>query len=428
MTISLEPVQIQRLSREKLGGEFKQMFKTLMSLDAQVLPNGAAEKRTVIFRGNPDVKLGDRCVAEKGVYDVMVIQRHGAGDGAETVAVCEYNDFETTWNRMQALGCDMAWGKLESTGKDQAAEDFMDSWVGTYIRNIVTHYDDIANGRHIGEFFDALEHKVPAAIVGAGPSLDTNAIQLHGFPGVIICVDRAYKMLLARGIEPDFVISVDCHYDLIAEMLTDPASERHTLILNSCADPEVAKNWKGRIFWYNMVHPGVQFTDKILPALFPEFGGIMNAGCVGNTATLFADYLGCSPLVFVGQDYAYTGKRMHATQYRRAPDGAFEPIREDHATKLEARSGKVEVDGETTYFPFIGYRDTAYGFIESQGLNVINATEGGILNKLPRRSLSAAIEMLRTRIQMPAEAARKIIKTIEMGTSPGGKEHGSRNK
>jgi len=190
------------------------------------------------------------------------------------------------------------------------------------------------------------------------------------------------------------VISVDCHYDLVAEMLDCPMSKDHRLILNTCSDPKISNVWKGKIHWYTMKHPGVQFMDKILPALFPKFHSLPNLGNVGNTSVLLADYMGLAPVVLIGQDYGYTGGRMHAQLFNFDQDGKPTEIETDHADLFEKRSGKVRVGDIATYAPFLDYRNTIYDLSNKKGISIVNCTEGGLLTKLPCMPLDKMIEIL----------------------------------
>lgn len=411
MTIFTDAVEtvIERKKRVKFMGEFKDRYVLHTNHSCRVMENGLPYRRLLIFAGDIDVLAGDRCVAGADVYEVVSVQHHFVSGENETVAVCDHDKFETGMKKLEELGCDIKFGKIVSTAKDPEAEDFMDSWVGTFIKNIVAHYDQIKTGRHIGELFGLFNHDIPAVCVGAGPSLDKNAHLLYEFPGVIICADRAYKMLRARGIEPDIVLSVDCHYDLVPDFLDWPGSFGHLLVLNTCSDPKVMDVWKGKVFWSLMKHPGVQFMDRILPALFPTFGGLENAGNVGNSSVLLADHIGFSPVFLIGQDYGYTGGKMMGKQYKFSKKKA-EEVEVDHARLLEERSGKTDVDGTLTYFPFLSYRDTLYHLREKRGIDVINCTEGGILKKLPNMPFSEVIGKFP--MKQSYTEAKKLLKEI----------------
>jgi len=134
--------------------------------------------------------------------------------------------------------------------------------------------------------------------------------------------------------------------------------------------------------------------DTILPAFFQEFHSIENSGNVGNTSILFSDYMGLSPIILVGQDFGYTGGKMHAHRFQWI-DGKPQPIEEDHAALLEKRSGKVEINDVVTYMAFHQYMATTYALRSKRHIDVINCTEGGILRDLPCSTLDGMIERLK---------------------------------
>lgn len=385
------------------------MFEAHLEAESDCLLAEGEERRFFSFAGRTDIQPGDRIVSRLGIHDVTAVQVHEGQD--ETVAVTERNGFESSFRAMEGMG-KAEWGEVEPLSKDTEAERWMDSWVGSFIVNIVGHYDEIKNGRHIGELDHLFDRDVPVACVGAGPSLDKNVEALRDFPGVIIAADKAYKMLVARGIVPDLIMSVDCHYDLVADMMDYPWSAGHKLVLNSCADPKISRVFKGTIFWYAMAHPGTQFTDKILPALFPGMGRLRNAGCVGNSSVLLAGLMGLSPMVLVGQDFGYTGGRMFAQRYRFEKDGTPALILDDHERLLKERTGQIVIDGVKTYLPFRSYRDTCLDLREKMGLDIINCTEGGILTDLPCRPLAEMVAELTATSNGKFREARNTIKAL----------------
>lgn len=151
---------------------------------------------------------------------------------------------------------------------------------------------------------------IPVFLVGAGPSLEKNAELLKKVKGraLIIAAITAYKPLVNFGVVPDFVIGIE-KVDL-AEYFTGGESDKEIRLM------------VGDISHENM------FTDhgpKGIFIVFSEFIGAsveLNALC-GNrfqprsggsvtTAALdIAVFLGCGPIVFVGQDHAYGAHGSH---------------------------------------------------------------------------------------------------------------------
>lgn len=395
-------------TKEKIAGAYEDVFRPRAEITVEL--REAIPQGDFYVIASPDslLQAGERLHVDGVVYDIV---QHDA----ELIPVrARRNDLETGWLHLIERGCDVGWGQMQATGKDHDADDYMDSWVGTFIKNVVENLPAARAGRHVGNLRGLCDRDVPVAAVGAGPSLDKNVDLLHDFPGLILCADKAYKMLRARGIQPDFVVSVDCHYDLVRDMVNCPENRADRLVLNTCADPQVARAWAGAIYWFNMGHPGVQFMDHILPALLPGVTSIPNAGCVGNTTVLWAEMLGAAEVLLVGQDFGYTGGRMHAQRFERDEVG-WQRIEDDHEMLMAKRSGKCDVEGVTTYAPFPAtYAPTMYAMRESRGINITNCTEGGILTKLPQETLAAAIERLRGRYGAHAgDVARQKLKLNE---------------
>lgn len=293
--------------------------------------------------------------------------------------------------------------------RDWETEKVMDMWVGKYTRNIALHYHDILASQHIGPLAGLLGGAHPVAIVGAGPSLDKNAELLRDFPGLIIACDGAAIPLTARGILPDIVIAVDPRQSVIAEMLDYPESQRQILALSAYAAPDIAAVWHGKKFYFSTTHEGIQFYDRILPALFPGMPALFATGNVGNTAVQMASWLGAGKVVLVGQDYGYTGGRFRCSPWAREPSGIWHKVKDaKNDEALNKRTGKEVVDGVETYGAFVKYRETLNLIVKAMKLDIVNATEGGILTGIPAAKLADVITDLRSQNHQ-ADAAHDLL-------------------
>ncbi len=295
------------------------------------------------------------------------------------------------------------------------AEQEMQGWIGPYMRNIAMHYHDILAAGHIGPLHGILGGS-PVAVVGAGPSLDKNVDILRDFPGIIIACDRAAKALTARDILPDIVVAVDPRPYHIARMLDYAESANQTLVASVLLHPDAVKAWRGRVLYMSHENPGTQFFDHCLPHLFPGMPALYCLGNVGNTGVQLAADMGAGKIVLVGQDYGYRDGKMSADDWEVNPDG-IEVLGErwvrvvpDHAHNLARRTGRVKVPtpyGEVeTYAPFLSYRDSLNLIVKTWKLDIVNATEGGILVDLPKMSLSEVVASL---LQFTAGEARTLL-------------------
>ena len=144
----------------------------------------------------------------------------------------------------------------------------------------------------------------PAIVVSAGPSLRRNIDQLAKMKGraVIIAVQTTYKMLRDRGIEPDFVTSLDYH-ELSRKFFEGVEDFGQTHLV---AEPKVTwhvvDTYKGRTSLL-----GNDFACTVLGDSLGRRGCLKAGATVAHLAFYLAVHLGCEPIILVGQDLGYTG-------------------------------------------------------------------------------------------------------------------------
>lgn len=99
-----------------------------------------------------------------------------------------------------------------------------------------------------------------AISIAAGPSLaeDVERIKSMREGREVGVVDAGLKFCLDHGLVPDYVISTDASAKILT-MFQDVGPLPNTkLVLNVIAHPDVAKAWKGEIYWFVMAN---QFYD-----------------------------------------------------------------------------------------------------------------------------------------------------------------------
>jgi len=145
----------------------------------------------------------------------------------------------------------------------------------------------------------------PAVIVSAGPSLRKNIETLKKIRDkvVVIAVQTTLKPLLAQGIKPDFVTSLDYHEisKRFYEGLED-LSEVHLV-----AEPKAT--WHV-IDYYRPRGPVSllknEFSDLILRDTKDEHEGLTAGATVAHLAFYLAEYIGADPIIMIGQDLGFT--------------------------------------------------------------------------------------------------------------------------
>lgn len=154
---------------------------------------------------------------------------------------------------------------------------------------------------------------IPAILVAGGPSLDMDIHLLSELKdrAVIIAVDSTLPALVANGVSPDFMTAID-PYDLIYEKFSEalPDMGDTSLIASAWVAPKVAKVFPPKqIFWTFAGRNMENWMQSMMGGHMPSGG----ASTVAHLNLVAAIIMGCSPIVFIGQDLAYTGRASHAS-------------------------------------------------------------------------------------------------------------------
>jgi Protein of unknown function DUF115 len=290
-------------------------------------------------------------------------------------------------------------------------------WISDVLENIelLQHHPTFLG---LAEKFE----NVPAFIVGAGPSLGKN-IQLLADAkkkGIVFAVNTSARALAGRGITPQVLACMES-IDL-SELLSQlPFIDEVVRAISLTAHPRTARTGAGPLL------PVYEGLPQLAPlSALGKAPGLAVCGSVSTLAFSLAQRLGCSPIVFVGQDLAYTGGQTYAagtayegSKVRVSADG--HSLEHEHSAALQrANSGLTKSEplreveawgGRGTTLSGIGFSAIrAWLELASELLSrerpqqrLINATEGGarikgfeelplaqVLAELPERHVSAA--------------------------------------
>ena len=236
---------------------------------------------------------------------------------------------------------------------------------------------------------------IPAFIISAGPSLDKNIDQLKRAKGksVIFAVNTALRPLLEHGIEPDFLVAIDYGPDTWHRHLKDVDTSRMRIIIDSAAHPAVVENFKGQVFYMDTKGRSFMRWSKCIVG---ERGGVQKGMTVAHSCFLLALEFGCSSVVFVGQDLAFTGGVTHATGTAvcRTADRYFT---EDNDKPLTVRGldGTMLVTNPALRAYHMIFEQMIVRHIDQLLDGCINATEGGaIIEGAKNMMLTTAIDLL----------------------------------
>lgn len=212
-----------------------------------------------------------------------------------------------------------------------------DSWLHRWALHAAQNYAVISKGLGV-RFLRGSCMGMPAVVIGIGPSLDLHYGTLKWLKGraILIASDAAYNPLVANGIQPDLAISFDCKKEQ-SSLWKGMDTGETPMVFDSCAHPDVIASWDGPKLFFNHWHNTDEFSEKLLPYIYPALGQIPSAGTVGNMALQLANILGCGKIATVGMDFCYAkegeGWRYRCKSYERRPSTVTE-------------DGKIDVGGE----------------------------------------------------------------------------------
>lgn len=266
-------------------------------------------------------------------------------------------------------------------------------------RNIMKNLPLILKTRPITRLKNALAG-VPGFIVSAGPSLDKNVLFLEKLRdrGVMVAVDTALKPLLKRSIQPHFTAIGDPSHKNYLHLQGCEEQLEHFIVAETGIAHQVFKDFQDKLFTLSIGKSLVRFLEVHSEPL----GEIDAWGSVISVAVAFAVYIGLNPIVFVGQDFAFSGTRNHCRgtsweenkmEYSRSLD----ELQRFEAQSIAGNKKVMEVDDIYGHKTHTSERLALYkNFLvrmtrKFPNTRFINATQGGIFSEIPHMPLYETI-------------------------------------
>ncbi|MBP8314928.1 motility associated factor glycosyltransferase family protein, partial [Clostridium neonatale] len=210
----------------------------------------------------------------------------------------------------------------------------------------------------------------PAVIVSAGPSLEKNIDCLKEINNdmIIFTGGRTLRTLIDKNIKPHLLGVVDPNevsYKLCEGYLEN---SNVPLLFFEETNSKVVKNHKGEKIFFT-------YNNAIAKISGVEMKPLLTGGSVAHILLSYAIMLGCSPIIFVGQDLAYTGEKSHAEiADNRDNVNWFEKLKAEDDIYVDDINGKKV----RTSLTLNKYRETIEEIIaDNSDRKFINATEGG---------------------------------------------------
>lgn len=180
--------------------------------------------------------------------------------------------------------------------------DFRDFGVHIF-SNAVSNWTKIQNAYTLEPIKNALKDQ-PAIICGAGPSLYEHLEELKQLEQRAYLFGGARVSEMLKGIALDFGGVIDPTY-----CSSEAFSSAQAIFYQDRADPQMLASCKAPLIWSG-VAKGYPMLDRCYQQMGLEFS-FETGWNVSNFLMQVALYLGCNPILFVGQDHCYEGTHKY---------------------------------------------------------------------------------------------------------------------
>ncbi|HPG30528.1 MAG TPA: DUF115 domain-containing protein [bacterium] len=185
------------------------------------------------------------------------------------------------------------------------ASNFGYEWNVNYLKNL----------KRLSESYDIKSLKKfcknkPAVIASAGPSLSRNLDLLKEFQDYfyILCADTAYSALLKKNIYPDFIGAADSQYENF-KLVKGLGSSKVGVICPPIVNHNILSEFdSSKKFFFASELP----LDNYLKSKGINLTFIKSGGSVATILFSAAREIEFNPIIFIGQDLAFTGNISHS--------------------------------------------------------------------------------------------------------------------
>jgi hypothetical protein len=275
---------------------------------------------------------------------------------------------------------------FESSLTKQLLQELLNGGVAYY-------HNAYQNYLHVHESYlgDALFGKfsgIPAIICGAGPSLEKNRSLLHDLQqrALIFSGGSATNALSSIGVQPHFCVGLDPNEAQIQRLSSNLAFEIPFFYRSRLNHEAFLKTHAPRL--YLTGGGGYEIADYFEQQLGIEGQPFEEGRNVITFALEIAHLMGCSPILFVGLDLAYTSDKLYSRGVATAADETPEPA-DERLWRQDIFGKPVQTEWKwTAEAEWIG--DWAKEHPEAL---LLNCTEGGIgIPGVPNESLETAAQ------------------------------------
>jgi hypothetical protein len=253
------------------------------------------------------------------------------------------------------------------------------------LENRFGNLPDYISSPGIGSLKDRFAGR-PGVVVSAGPSLAKNMHLLAELKGraVIVAVATTFQLLIDHGIIPDFAVIIDYHRLSKQYFENVPPGLGVPLVTDPKASPEAVGAYRG---------PKLFAEDVLLRFMagssMREKGYFEMGATVAHASISFLDFIGCDPIILVGQDLAFTDGLTHLPgtaifdrwhgETNRFHTFEMKELETIFRIRKNLKKDK-DINGKTVYTEdnLVSYRQDFEAMFKRLSKRVLNATGGGL--------------------------------------------------
>jgi hypothetical protein len=272
-------------------------------------------------------------------------------------------------------------------------------------QNTFTNLKHMAISPDVGELKDQFKD-IPFILIGAGPSLDESIDFLKKVQdkAIIVASNSPYRKLINSGIRPHLVVTADPMKPTLAGF-QNVKLDHVPLACPFSAYPEIVERFSGRIISWSTLNPIADFVKKRTGR--PPGTKILEQGTVSGCVLDLSRLLGCSKVLFVGQDMSVRDDGQYYTADSAYADSGNHFTDTDKGHKLPGNTQElVHVESRLfvylkTFENFVGenpsieYRNLARTGVKIKGVPYVDFEQAlNWIGEVKKHSFNEELEKL----------------------------------
>lgn len=283
------------------------------------------------------------------------------------------------------------------------SDPYYQRWVPHWHSNAMENYSQIKKDFRVDEKMISHNNccisgilkpiKRPVIITGSGPSLEKALPLLKDWKHHIFATPSNSLALVKHDKEPDYLNAFDSLHTLFDTIKAYKGWKKSALLTHPYAEPKTIKWWKGRKYYYRRLYPGLEFSELILPMMFPWIKiGMRVTGCVSNNSISIAEYLGYDPIFLVGVDFGWIDDDLTRSTYFTMEDKKWIEMPPEPKNRWKNKKEIfVSRNGRRTFKSYMTFKHALFHIWGAGEANIIDCSDG-IIDELSKADIEKVIE------------------------------------